>query len=318
MGFGWKREVAVYIITGFLESGKTSFIRETMREGQFQDGLTTLCLVMEEGIEELESDLLEKNRFTLLTVDDEDRLTTSFFKKLDKKYRPERVLIEFNGTWNVDELIEALPDNWLIGQGIALVDASTYSAYLANMKMMILNQFTYADLIIFNRCSEDMDLAGYKRSARAKNRRSQVLFEMRDGTINNNIKEELPYDINAPRIDIEDDDFGIWYLDVYENLDNYKGKEVRFKGQVYKPDKAPPAMFVPGRFCMTCCEADIQFVGFPCKYEGASRLKERDFVYVTAKIDEARSKADGQRAPLLRATGIEKAEPPLEEVVLFS
>jgi len=313
-----KKEIPVYLFFGFLEGGKTSFIIETMKEGQFRDGNRTVYIMCEEGIEEVDEDLLLENKFKVVTIDSEDEVTMERFMEIDKKMKPDRVIIEYNGMWNQDTVIEALPENWLVGEGIAAVDASTYQDHLNNMKMLMLNQFTYADLILFNRCTEEMDLAGFKRTARAKNRRAQVIFEMTDGTINNNIKEELPYNIDAPVIEIEDDDFGIWYIDSFDHPENYIGKRVKFKGQVYFPKKRNKDIFVPGRFAMTCCAADIQFVGFQCRYEKASELKEKEFCMVTATVRSATMPEVDGPVPFLIADSVESAEKPQEEVVMFN
>ena len=313
--FGKKREVPVYFFTGFLESGKTSFIAQTLKESQFKDGRKTLYIICEEGEEEISREELEDNGFVAVTVENEEDVVFDTFMNMDIVHSPDRVLIEYNGTWDPDKAFEAFPQNWVLAEGICTIDATTYQEYLANMKQMMTRQFTYADLVVFNRCDLSQELAGFKRTVRALNRRSQVVFEMKDGTINNDIKEELPYDINADVINVEDDDFGIWYIDVFDNLQNYKGKTVRFKGVVYKPKKSKDDIFVPGRFAMTCCAADIQFVGFPCKWEGAAKLKEKTAVYVTAVI-EGNPVPEGE-VPVLYAQAVEITSPPDEEVVYF-
>ena len=76
--------------------------------------------------------------------------------------------------------------------------------------------------------------------------------------------DELPFDTDAPVIDIADEDFGLWYLDAMDNLDKYMGKTVRFKGYVCQTPRVPKGCFVPGRFGMTCCAEDISFIGFIC------------------------------------------------------
>ena len=313
--FGKKKEIPVYLFTGFLESGKTQFIAETLKEGQFKDGNKTLYIICEEGVEEIPASVLRDNMFTVVSVEDEGDISFDTFMKFDLDYNPDRVMIEYNGTWEPERVIEALPQGWLLAEGICTIDASTYEGYLANMKQMMTRQFTYADLVIFNRCDIAQDLPMYKRTVRAMNRRSQVVFEMKDGTVNNDVKEELPYDINADVISVEDDDYGIWYIDVFDNLENYKGKTVRFKGIVYKPKKSRDDIFVPGRFAMTCCAADIQFVGFPCQWKEAKHLKDKTPVYVTAHIGSTET-AQG-RAPVLYADSIEITDPPEEEVVYF-
>ncbi len=313
--FGKKKEVPVYLITGFLESGKTQFIVETMKDGQFKDGLKTLYIICEEGVEEITDAELEANAFERVTVEAEEDVTFDTFMQLTLEHDPDRVMIEYNGTWEPDKVLEAFPPSWILAEGICTIDAATYQDYLANMKQMMTRQFTYADLVIFNRCDLSQDLPMFKRTVRALNRRSQVVFEMKDGTINNNIKEELPYDINADVIEVKDDDYGIWYIDVFDNLPNYSGKTVRFKGIVYKPKKSRDDMFVPGRFAMTCCAADIQFVGFPCKWQGAKQLKDKTPVYVTARVGSTETEQGS--APVLFADSVEITEPPEEEVVYF-
>ena len=316
-----KKEILFYLFTGFLESGKTSFIIETLKEGQFKDGKKTVYIVCEEGFEEIEESVLKENKFTTVLIENEDEITEKRLKEIEKSEDPDRIILEYNGTWDVDALFEALPESWTIAECIATVNAETYEQYLNNMKMLMLNQFTYADLVLFNRCSPDMNLASYKRTAHAKNRRAQVVFEMKDGSVNQDVKEELPYDLNAPVIKIEDDDFGLFYLDAFDQLANYEGKTVQFKGVVYKPERefagAPQDIFIPGRLAMTCCAADIQFVGFPCKYEKAKSLKQKQVVMVTAKVSKAFNKEVGRDAPFLIADSIEKAAPPVEEVVYF-
>ena len=313
--FGKKKEIPVYLFTGFLESGKTQFIAETLKEGQFKDGNKTLYIICEEGEEEIPKAVLDENSFTSVVIEDEEEVSFDNFMKLDMDHDPDRVMIEYNGTWDPDRVMEALPQNWLLAEGICTIDASTYEGYLANMKQMMTRQFTYADLVIFNRCDVSQDLPVFKRTVRALNRRSQVVFEMNDGTINNNVKEELPYDINSDVINVEDDDYGIWYIDAFDNLESYQGKTVRFKGVVYKPKKSRDDIFVPGRFAMTCCAADIQFVGFPCQWKDAKKLKDKTPVYVTARIGS--TETDQGSAPVLFADSVEITDPPEEEVVYF-
>ncbi|MCR4739586.1 MAG: GTPase [Lachnospiraceae bacterium] len=315
--FGKKKEIPVYFFTGFLESGKTSFIKETLKEGQFQDGLKTLLIVCEEGIEEFTEEELKENLFTMKVIDEEEDFTYGALMSFDDEIKPDRVVIEYNGTWDPDNAMELMPEHWVLAEGIATVDASSYDSYLNNMKQMMTRQFTYADLVAFNRCSDDLDLPYYKRTVRAINRRSQVIFEMKDGTINNDVKEELPYDINADIITIEDDDYGIWYLDTFDNLDSYAGKAVRFKGMVRKPRNGKNDFFVPGRMVMTCCAADIQFVGLPCSYKDVKKLTDKQYVMVTARVGKVYNRQYGQDTPVLYAESVEPCEPAAEEVVYF-
>jgi len=317
MAFG-RKQIPMYIFSGFLESGKTTFIRETMEEGQFEDGRTTLLILCEEGEEEIEEALLKRNRFVVEKIEDEEDVNAELLKQWDKKYKPHRIIIECNGMWDAQELIEATPENWDLAEWIATVDSITFDSYLANMKQMMTNQFINADLVVFNRCGEEHDRAMFKRMVRAVNRRAQVLFETPEGEVDNDAHEEPPYDINADVIEVNEEDFGIFYLDALDNVDIFKGKKVTFIGQVYKPKKARPDVFVPGRFAMTCCADDVAFVGFPCKYPGTPDLKEKSWVRVTAKIGSAPSREMNGEAPVLFAEKVESAEPAKDDLVYFN
>lgn len=313
-----KKLLPVYLFTGFLESGKTSFIRETLLEGQFEDGRTTLLIICEEGEEELDELLLKKNKVEVRMIEDEEDVSRELLTAFDAEVRPARILIEENGTWDVHELVEAFPENWTLGEGITTVDSGTYEVYLSNMKQMMMNQFAYADLVLFNRCTDQHDRAMFKRTVRAVNKRAQILFETPDGKVDDTVEEELPYDMNAEVIQVSDDDFGIFYLDALENMEQYEGKTVSFKGQVYHPKHGKADVFVPGRFAMTCCADDVAFVGFPCKFDRAKDLKTKDWVQVTAKIGSAMSREYRRKAPVLYAVSVGNADAAGEELVYFN
>ena len=73
-------------------------------------------------------------------------------------------------------------------------------------------------------------------------------------------------------------------MDCQDEPQKYTGKTVRFLAQVCQTNRAGKNSFVPGRFAMTCCVQDIQFVGFPCSYDGYKALEQRAWVRVTAKV----------------------------------
>ena len=77
-------------------------------------------------------------------------------------------------------------------------------------------------------------------------------------------------------------------------------------------------MLMPDRFAMTCCVQDIQFVGFPCSYDGYKALEQRAWVRVTAKVGYKFHNIYRGKGPVLTAVSVEPAEKPLEEVVTFS
>ncbi len=313
------RDIPVYLFTGFLESGKTTCFREILEEGNFEDGLRTLCIMTEEGEKEVPEDLLRYNKVATVTMDDEDDLTEEECIEYVKQYKPARIVIEVNGMWDLNRLInETIPENWVVVQTFTTVNAQTFSVYINNMKSLLMAHFQQSDLVIFNRCQKGMDLPSMRRNVKAINRAAQVLFESEDGSVESNIEEELPYDISADEITLDDDDFGLWYLDVSEHPDRYEGKTITFKGQVYRNKTFPEDAFVPARAAMTCCAEDIAKIGFICHYKDAKKYALNDWVTVRVKVKPEFSRKQQALVPMLWADSVESATPPKEEVVYFN
>lgn len=313
------RDIPTYLFTGFLESGKTTCIREILEEGNFEDGLKTLYLVTEEGEEEIDENLLAYNKVIPVVIEEEEELTEEKCIALVKEHKPARVMIEVNGMWDMTKLLnETLPENWAVVQTFTTVNAETFQVYINNMKSLLMSHFSQSDLVIFNRCTLEMDKPSMRRNVKAINRRAQVLFESEDGSVESNIEEELPYDVSASEIELEDDDFGLWYLDVSEHPGKYEGKTIIFKGQVYRNRSFPSDAFVPARAAMTCCADDISKIGFICHYKDAASLAVDEWVRVAVKVKPEFSRKNQALYPVLWADRVEKAEKPEEEVVYFS
>ena len=278
-------EIPVYIVTGFLESGKTTFLRDTLQNSDFCDGEKTILIRCEEGEEEYDEAILEKKNVFIVPVETEEEFSAAFLKKCQTEYRPKRVMIEFNGTWSMSKFIErGMPKDWELVQMITTVDATTFEAYMNNMRQMMNEQLSFTELVIFNRCNKDTKKNTFRKAIKAINRRAQIVLESEDGEDGYDDEIDLPYDMEADVIDIEDDDYGIFYLDALDQPQKYEGKTVRFTAMVYKGRDLPRGYFVPGRFAMTCCADDIAFVGLLCKGKQADAFKLRDWVKVTAKI----------------------------------
>jgi len=309
--------VPVYLINGFLESGKTSFLNFTLSQEYFDTGDRTLIILCEEGEVELDEKRIRKMKADVVTVSSESELTEEFLMVMDAKYSPDRVLIEYNGMWN-PLTIQNLktPSDWVLYQGITTIDASTFNVYLNNMKPLIVAMVNFSDLVIFNRCTKDMPLASYRRSIRATNPGAQIIFENVNGEVEE-VPDELPYDLDAPIIDIEDIDYGIFFIDAQDHPERYKGKIVRFLGMAYLSKDFKGDTFVPGRHAMTCCAEDLTFCGYMCHSKYVHNLKSGDWVRVTAQVKYEKVKQYRGVGPVLYAQNIERAEKPEKEVVYF-
>lgn len=308
------QQIPVYAFTGFLDSGKTKFIQETLEDPRFNAGERTLVLIFEEGEEEYDLSTYPKKN-VYLEVLDQQTVTAEELKALQKKYKAERVVAELNGMQQVGDLYMRFPDNWAIAQEVMFADATTFMTYNANMRNLVMDKLMGAQMVVFNRMTPGQDVMPFHKLARAANRRIDILYDYTDGTTKfDEIEDPLPFDINAPVIEVKDEDYALWYRDVSEEPEKYDGKTVHFKGQVAMLRRDKNGMFAPGRFVMTCCVEDIQFCGIPCRYTGAGSLESRSWVWVTAKISaEKHPLYKGDIGPVLTAisveTGAEAADP---------
>lgn len=311
--------VAVYVVTGFLESGKTTFLNFTMRQDYFQIPDTTLVITTEEGEEEYDKEELKKYNTIVEVIEEEEDLNFDTLKYLEKLYHPDRVLIEFNPFWSLGKLeTMIMPRGWGIIQEIVTVDASCFQIYMNNMKSLFVEMARNADMVIFNRASEELPLANFRRSVKVVNQAAQIIFEQEGGGIIDIFENQLPYDMDQEIIDIQPEDYGIWYVDMMDNLDQYVGKTVRYTGQVLKSRDLEAGFFVPGRMAMTCCADDTQFIGYVCKWPDSKRLKMGSWVSVTARITEEYLEVYHDKGPVLYASEVVPAEKPQQELVYFN
>lgn len=312
-------ETVVELFTGFLDSGKTTLIQEALHSPDFLDYNQTLLIVCEEGDEEYDEAWLKKNGIIKYVVEEEEKLNEFFLEGLELNYRPDHVMIEFNGTWDLNRMLEMrMPPGWEIGAVLSTVDGSTAEMYLLNMRNMFLSPLLYSDLIIVNRVDESVDRAKIRRSIKVMNPKTQIVFETEDGEPIENTEEDLPFNLNAPVIEIEEIDYGLWYMDAMEHPEHYKNKKIRFLAQVYKSKKLGKEFFVPGRFVMTCCEEDITFLGYLCKCKEEIPYTNRDWVFVTASFRYEYMKQYKDKGPVLYLEEIIPAKKPAHDVVTFN
>ena len=323
------RQIPVYLFVGQLESGKTKFIQETMEDPQFDSGDKTLLLVCEEGEEEYDPDRFAFGGVHVAQLEDKSELTRENLAALEQKSGCGRVIIEYNGMWLVQDLYDALPDNWLIYQCLATADGTTLKTYAGDnaMRALLLDKLRGSELLVVNRAehlNDDESRQLVHKLVRQASRRCDIAYEFADGSVAyDDIPDPLPFDVNAEVIDIPAEFFGVWYMDCMDDPNKYAGKTVKFLAQVCQTPRAGKNSFVPGRFAMTCCIQDIQFVGFPCKYDGYKELEQRSWITLTAKVNVKyhpiyQGQTPAATGPVLTALAVEPAEAPRDDVVMFS
>lgn len=313
-----QQEIPVYLFTGFMDSGKTSLVEETLFENEFGDGARGLIIMCEDGEKEYDEERLRTVNFKVVSIESEEEFTSEKLERLQNEYLPEQVFIEYNGTWGMDRILEAdLPKGWVIVQTLTPVDSTTFDLYMNNMRAMMQEQIFASDVVIFNRTDDNTDRGHLRRSIKNINRKAQIVYERKDGTIDER-PEELPFDIDQEVIELSDADYAIWYMDAMENYKKYEGKKVKFLALVYNPEKLKKGIFVPGRFVMTCCIEDVTFIGFKCKYEKEEQLIHKSWVTITAEIRVEFAREYKGKGPVLYPISIEPAQKPEDELVYFS
>ena len=313
-----EENVMVYLMTGFLDSGKTQFLKFTLAQDYFQIDGKTLLILCEEGEEEYDPMEMLKYGVVIEKVEDQEELTEEWLAEMARKHEPDRVVIEYNGMWPVSGFEKLkLPDGWELEQKLTTVDASTFQMYLTNLKPLFVEMVRNSELVLFNRCGDIKPLAGYRRSVKVVSPQAEVIFEDENGEIDNIFEDDVPYDLKAPVIRIENEDYGIWYVDMMENPDRYKGKVIEFTAKVLKPKSFPATAFLPGRMAMTCCAEDTSFLGYICRSAETPKLKAGDWVKIRAKVRFANLAVYHGQGPVLEAEKIEVAEP-VEELVYFN
>ena len=309
----------VFVISGLLDSGKTTLIKNMFRSPDFRNNGPTLLIMCEDGEEEFERDFLSECQITKVTIDDIEKFTPTLLQNYEALYRPNQVVMEYNGTWSMDTLLKTdFPENWQIASVYSLVNCETAEIYMLNMRAMFMEPLNLSSLIICNRYEDDMDRAKLRRNIKALNPTVQIVFERSDGSVVEETEEDLPFDINADIIDVSDVDYGVWFIDTLDNPGHYMGKKVRFKAQVYTDKSLGRNTFVPGRFAMTCCADDIQFLGHECKYFLKNfSYKNRDWVEVLVHVEYEFNVEYGEDVPVLYLESIKKAVKPEDEIVYF-
>ena len=311
-------EIPVYLFTGFLDAGKTRFIQGTLEDERFNAGDRTLLLLCEEGEETYDTARFFSPHVFVKTVDCAADLTTDNLAAWLKKDNCKRVIVEYNGMWMLSSLFDNLPKNWVIYQEFLFIEATSFLNYNANMRSLVVDKLNTCEMVVFNRYTADIDKMLLHKIVRGTTRRSDIAYQSASGEVEyDDIEDPLPFDIDAPIIEIQDMDYALLYRDMGGNLDNYDGKTIRFKGMVAHNRQLPANAVIVGRQVMTCCVDDITFAGMIAIWQGAIALADRDWVTLTGVIHIQEHKLYGRRGPVLEVSALEKSDAPDTVVATF-
>ncbi len=315
-----QKEIPVYLFLGFLESGKTKFIQETLEDPRMNSGERTLLLVCEEGEEEYSPESFKVDRVTKVTLESVEELTFENLENLTKKHNVDRVVVEYNGTWMLQQFFDAMPESWVINQIMTFFDATTFLNYNKNMRQLVFDKIQMTQMVVFNRFKGEFSKDDFHKIVRGISRRPDIVYEYIGGKAEfDEIEDPMPFDVDAPVIEVEDRDFAWFYRDLAENTEGYAGKTVRFKGMAAVSAKVPKGCIVLGRHIMTCCEADIAYDGFVVKLNGlVTGVKTRDWLTVTAKIAVEYNSVYRAEGPVLIAEKAERSDPPAQDEIVVT
>ena len=310
--------IPVYLFTGFLEGGKTHVIQESMEDARFNSGEKTLILQCEEGIDELDLDRFYARNIYLETIESEADFNKANLTEIGKRHKLDRVIIEYNGMWQLATLYENLPKDWFIFQNMMFADANTFINYNANMRSLMVDKLMSAEMVVLNRTPDNIDKDEVHRVVRSVSRRAAITYDYPDGHVEyDEIEDPLPFDLDAPVVQIEDADYAVFYRDLSEEMEKYAGKTLRFKGIVARDPKMPADCVLAGRHVMTCCADDIAFHPLVCIFNEPTTLKTRDWVTLTGVVKIEKHKLYKGIGPVFYVTSTDFAVPPIQEVATF-
>ena len=311
-----RRFVPVYLLTGFLESGKTTLGLTILGNERFTGGGKVLIVCCEDGEKEWDGESLKKNKGVLVMLEEEEELNSERLQELENEHKPTCVILEYNSMWGVDKLDTLrLPRLWDWAQMVTTADGGTFDNYMTNMRKLLTDPMKFADMITINRCKPEFNKASWRKQLRAMNANATIFFENLDGTVDDGITDEdLPYDMKADPIVISDEQFGIFYVDSMDHPERYHDKRVCLVGQAWKRGNFPKGYYYFARNAMTCCSNDIAPCGWVCK--GDRTPDNKTYFTLTARCQQVQG-PDGQLAMMLHELQTEKAKAPHEELVSF-
>jgi hypothetical protein len=310
--------IPVYLFTGFLEGGKTHVIQESMEDKRFNSGEKTLILVCEDGIDEYEPERFWGQNVYFERIESESDITVQNLTEIGKRHKLDRVIIEYNGMWKLSTLYANLPANWAIYQEMMFADANTFLSYNANMRQLMVDKLTNCEMVVLSRTPEKIDKEEIHKVVRSVSRRASITYDYPDGHVEyDEIEDPLPFDLEAPVVQIEDADYAVFYRDLSEEMGKYNGKTLRFKGIVARDPKMPADCVLAGRHVMTCCADDIAFHPLVCIFSEPTALKTRDWATLTGTIKIEKHKLYKGMGPVFYVTNTEFAVPPVQEVATF-
>ena len=305
----------VYIFSGFLDSGKTRAIKQTLYDGRFNEGEKTLIIALEQGDEEYDKKFLSATNSEVVFLDSIKELTKNKMQQLDQKYKPERIIIELNGMEDDNELYkQGFIKDWELAQSLTFFDASKFKMYITNMKQFVFNHVVNADVCVMNR-SDDLDLVYLRNNLKGINQRLQIVFEGASGNITRQAEQQL-FDTSKD-LYIKDADYGLWYMDALDNPLKYEDVKINLKLKYVTTVKEYENVCIMGRKAMVCCANDLQDIAITCVNIDPDKI-DKDSYYDISGTVKVMDDTQGYKTCVINVDELKQATPPSDELVYFN
>lgn len=310
-----KNNIPTFLVQGFLDAGKTTFINKTLsRDKIFEKGIT-LLLLCEEGEVVCDEDIFKKRNVKVVRFASVEDFSLLRLNELNNIYNPDRILIEMNFLWDVNAV--AYPEWMNIIQIFTIIDGTSFPIYYQNMKQQFNNAIYNSDVVAFTKLNDDASsLQPYKRALAVTNYKAfYCLMNENCLATKEAFSSLVPYDLNQDIVEINDDDFGIFYVDSFNNREPYENKIVTFRAWVAKSQNLKPNEFIIGRKVMNCCANDIQFFGFLVVDDLNKHLKHNSWIKLTARCNNVYSEEYKEDEIVLTPIKIEEINPIEPEIL---
>ena len=307
--------IPVVVIRGILESGKTRFIIDSLKNGDFGDLGKTLIFAEEQGEEEYNEEELKKCKANVVYLDSKEDFNDKFINEKVREFKPHVIFIEANEMWDIDQMQN--PPYFDVQQVMTIIDGTTFTAYFNNMRQKFNDMIKASDIVIINRCKPTPETSSFKRSVKLINPQVAVLA-LDDDNKELKLESDLPYSLKEDIISISLEDFGVFYIDTFESKDRYEGRIVEFDCMAVFDRKLPKKSFIAGRLAMTCCVDDIQLIGHLVAYKGDVSLKNKSWIHLKAAIHYMKFKGNPEEQVVFDALEITPIETPNDERALLT
>ena len=144
----------IEIVTGFISAGKTSFINALIKNSYLN--IEKLLIIQYEQGNQSILDIIKKDEnIHLEVIQGGSPLDSLYLKNIILKYKPHRVIVEYNGTKNLSDLLDILYTKELkkiskVTSIFFIADCTTYEMFFNNMPSLIMPNITHSNLVIFN------------------------------------------------------------------------------------------------------------------------------------------------------------------------